>query len=147
VEHKTALAPINPIHSALLNNGKILLVAGSGNCPPSQTGCPAAGHYSAYVYDGVGTFSQNTQITWDMFCNGAALLSNGQVLFAGGTIQYDPFYGAPNASIFNPSNNTFTANTPNMADGRWYPTLATLGNGQVMAFSGLTKTGGINTTV
>src|SRR5438309_2332483 len=28
--------PINPIHSALLNNGKILVIAGSGNCPPSM---------------------------------------------------------------------------------------------------------------
>ena len=32
--------PINPIHVALLNNGKILVVAGSGNCPASQPGCP-----------------------------------------------------------------------------------------------------------
>ena len=28
--------PINPIHTALLANGKILVVAGSGNCPPAQ---------------------------------------------------------------------------------------------------------------
>jgi hypothetical protein len=35
------LAPINPIHAALLPNGKVLIVAGSGNCPPSQSGCPA----------------------------------------------------------------------------------------------------------
>ena len=103
---QTALAPINPVHTALLNNGKILIVAGSGNCPPSQTGCPPAPPtpYSAYVYDPVAqTFTQNTQITWDMFCNGAALLANGQVLFGGGTIQYDPFHGAPNAAIFDPS--------------------------------------------
>jgi hypothetical protein len=33
--------PINPIHVALLHNGKILVVAGSGNCPPSQSGCPS----------------------------------------------------------------------------------------------------------
>src|ERR1700730_2160678 len=31
-----ALMPINPIHSALLSNGKILVVSGSGNFP-SQT--------------------------------------------------------------------------------------------------------------
>ena len=37
----STLMPINPIHAALLNNGKILIVAGSGNCPPSQSGCPA----------------------------------------------------------------------------------------------------------
>src|SRR5882724_3977331 len=33
--------PINPIHSALLKNGKILVIAGSGNCPASQSGCPS----------------------------------------------------------------------------------------------------------
>ena len=26
--------PINPVHAALLSNGKILIVAGSGSCPP-----------------------------------------------------------------------------------------------------------------
>ena len=31
---------INPIHVALMKNGKILVVTGSGNCPPSQSGCP-----------------------------------------------------------------------------------------------------------
>ena len=34
------LMPINPIHAALLSNGKVLVVAGSGNCPPAQSGCP-----------------------------------------------------------------------------------------------------------
>src|SRR5207253_358436 len=33
--------PVNPVHSALLNNGKILVIAGSGNCPPSMSGCPS----------------------------------------------------------------------------------------------------------
>ena len=32
--------PINPIHVVLLNSGKLLVVAGSGNCPPAQSGCP-----------------------------------------------------------------------------------------------------------
>ena len=32
--------PINPIHMALLRNGKILVVAGSGNCPPTRPGAP-----------------------------------------------------------------------------------------------------------
>ncbi len=37
--------PINPIHVALLYNGKILVVAGSGNCPASQPGCPSGSPY------------------------------------------------------------------------------------------------------
>ncbi len=49
--------PINPIHSALMNNGKILVVAGSGNCIPSVSGCPQgppfgpANHSGAVLLD------------------------------------------------------------------------------------------------
>jgi hypothetical protein len=42
----TNLAPINLIHAALLPNGKVLIIAGSGNCPPSQPGCPAGAPYN-----------------------------------------------------------------------------------------------------
>ena len=37
--------PINPIHAALLHTGKILLVSGSGNCPPTLAGCPSGPQY------------------------------------------------------------------------------------------------------
>jgi hypothetical protein len=37
--------PINPIHVALLHNGKILVVAGSGNCPSTLPGCPSGSPY------------------------------------------------------------------------------------------------------
>ena len=67
-------------------------------------------------------------------------------LIDGGTIQYDPFYGQPQVAAFHPASNTFT-NVQNMAHGRWYPTVLTLGNGRVMAFSGLNETGGTNTAV
>src|SRR5438128_3757373 len=30
--------PINPVHAALLHTGKVLIVSGSGNCPPQQAG-------------------------------------------------------------------------------------------------------------
>src|SRR5580704_14595298 len=32
--------PINPVHGILLTTGNVLYIAGSGNCPPGQTGCP-----------------------------------------------------------------------------------------------------------
>jgi hypothetical protein len=32
----TNLASVNPIHAALLPNGKVLIIAGSGNCPPER---------------------------------------------------------------------------------------------------------------
>jgi hypothetical protein len=140
------LLSINPIHTALLPNGKILIIAGSGNCPPSQTGCPTGSPYGpsngsgATLYDpGAKTFT-SFSVSWDMFCNDMVVLPSGSVLIAGGTAQYDPFYGLPNTSIFNPLTNTFS-NVQNMAQGRWYPTMTTLANGQVMTFGGADGSG------
>jgi hypothetical protein len=139
--------PINPIHAALLHNGKILVVAGSGNCPPSQSGCPSGPPYGpsngsgAAIYDPVARTITRLTVTWDMFCNGMVVLPDGRVLIAGGTLQYDPEFGQPKASIFDPATNTFS-DTQNMAHGRWYPSLVTLGDGRVMVFSGLNETNG-----
>lgn len=144
--------PINPVHAALLANGKVLVVAGSGNCPPSQSGCPSGAPYGpanqsgALLLDPVsGSITQFT-LSWDMFCNGMVLLQDGRALVDGGTIQYDPFYGQPTVAAFDPATNTFT-NVQNMAHGRWYPTVLTLGDGRVMVFSGLNETGSTNTAV
>ncbi len=144
--------PINPIHAALLHNGKVLIVAGSGNCPPSQSGCPSGPPYGpsnssgATLWDPVaGTITQFS-VSWDMFCNGMVVLPDGRAFIIGGTIQYDPFYGALTSAVFDPATNTFT-NMQNMAHGRWYPTVTTLGDGRVMSFSGLNETGGTNTAV
>jgi hypothetical protein len=99
--------PVNPIHAVLLNTGKVLVVAGSGNCPPSQSGCPSGPPYGpangsgAIILDPLtGLTLQQFTLSWDMFCNAMVLLQDGRVLIDGGTIQYDPFHGAANASIF-----------------------------------------------
>jgi hypothetical protein len=121
--------PINPVHVALLGNGKVLVVAGSGNCPPSQSGCPSGPPYGpsngsgALLVDPVsGQIISQISLSWDMFCNGMVLLPDGRALIDGGTIQYDPFHGQPQVAIFDPATSTFS-NTQNMAHGRWYPRL------------------------
>src|SRR5216683_401341 len=146
------LMPINPVHVALLGNGKVLIVAGSGNCPPSQSGCPSGQPYGpsnnsgALLWDPTTGAITQFSVSWDMFCNAMALLKDGRALIDGGSIQYDPFYGQPQTAVFDPATNTFT-NVQNMAHGRWYPTVVTLGDGRVMTFSGLNETGGTNTAV
>jgi hypothetical protein len=146
------LMPINPVHAALLANGKVLVVAGSGNCPPSQAGCPSGPPYGpsnnsgALLWDpNAGTISQFS-LSWDMFCNGMVLLQDGRALIDSGTIQYDPFHGQLSVAAFDPATNLFS-NVQSMAHGRWYPTVLTLGDGRVMAFSGLNETGSTNTAV
>src|SRR5438876_8128702 len=51
--------PINPVHVALLANGKILVVAGSGNCPPTSPdlGCPSGPPY--------GPSNNSGALLWD----------------------------------------------------------------------------------
>src|SRR5437764_1336474 len=71
--------------------------------------------------------------------------ADGRALIAGGTSDYT-FTGENRASIFDPKAGTF-AQSQNMRDGRWYGSTLALGDGRIMAMSGLTATGGTSTTV
>src|SRR5438045_260004 len=81
-----------------------------------------------------------------MFCNVMSILPDGRPLINGGTLQYDPFHGALNNSVYDPATNTFT-DVQKMAHGRWYPTTTVLGDGRVLTFSGLDENSNTNTTV
>ena len=132
--------PINPIHMALLRNGKVLVVAGSGN-DELET------NWRAAVLDlQLGQFVVTQGMSWDMFCNGMVTLPDGRVLINGGNLKYEPFWGEPRNAVFDPDTGAFT-DIEDMAHGRWYPTPTVLGDGRVMTFSGLLETGGTNTTV
>src|SRR4029077_5618653 len=143
---------INPIHVALMRNGKILVVTGSGNCPPSQSGCPSGGPYGgsnasgAVVLDPVAKTINQLSVSWDMFCNSMTVLADGRVMVNGGTLAYDPFHGSQRTSLFDPATNLFT-DVQTMAHGRWYPTVTLLSDGRVMTFSGFNETGGTNQAV
>ena len=131
--------PINPVHVAVMNTGEVLIVAGSGN-DPNQT------KFQAAVWNPVSQTFQTQTLAWDMFCNGMVTLPDGRVFINGGNLQYDPFFGERKSAVFDPSTSAFT-DVENMANGRWYPTVTTLGNGRIMTFSGLDDTGATNSTV
>ena len=131
--------PINPVHAALLRNGQVLMVAGSGNLATET-------NFQATVWDPATETFLTQALGWDMFCNGMVTLHDGRVLVNGGNLQYDPFFGEPRNAVFDPATGLFT-DVENMARGRWYPTVTTLGDGRVMTFSGLLEVGGTNTTV
>jgi hypothetical protein len=148
--------PINPIHAALLHTGKILVVSGSGNCPPQQAGCPQGPQYAqgAALLDWSMNSVRTIPSTWDMFCNGMSMMQDGRVLIQGGTKAYGalavvaaqgdiPFLGLPNASIFDPSSESFV-DIAATAHGRWYPTLTELNDGRMMTTSGLNDSDGTN---
>ena len=81
---------INPVHAALLHTGKILVVSGSGNCPPTQAGCPSGPQYpqGAALMDLATNQITTLPIGWDMFCNGMSIMQDGRVLIDGGTKGY-----------------------------------------------------------
>jgi galactose oxidase-like protein/PKD domain-containing protein len=131
--------PINPVHAALLHNGKVLIVSGSGNLPTET-------NWRAAIFD-PGTGSVTTQpVGWDMFCNGMVVLADGRVFVNGGTLQYDPFHGELRSAIYDPSTGKFS-DVQTMAHGRWYPTVTNLSDGTVMTFSGLDENSNTNSTV
>lgn len=133
------LMPINPVHAALLNDGTVLVVSGSGNVESNTD-------FQAAIFDQATGTVATQPVDWDMFCNGMVLLPDGRAFVMGGTLQYDPFHGEYHTSAYDPSTGLFT-DQQRMARGRWYPTGTVLGDGRVMVFSGLSETGGTNTSV
>ena len=139
--------PINPISVTLLPTGKVLIVAGSEN-DAKNSSKQGEESYRAAIWDPTGTDESSIAVqnlTYDVFCSGTAALPDGRSLVVGGTSDYS-FKGENRASIFDPSTGKF-AQSQNMAQGRWYATATTLGDGRVMAMSGLTQTGGTSTTI
>jgi hypothetical protein len=132
--------PINPVHPTVLNNGRVLIVSGSGNVATET-------NFRSTIWDPLaGTFNTRSH-AYDMFCNGMVVLPDGRVLINGGNLAYDPFRGHKKNTVYDPSTDTFTS-IQDMAHGRWYPTPTVLGDGSVMTFSGLNEsTGATNTAV
>lgn len=140
--------PIRAVHATVLKNGKVLLIAGSGNSVENFE----AGVFQASIWDPIaGTFI-TLDIPKDMFCAGHVTLADGRVLIQGGTKSYPStddgadYGGLKDSWIFDPDTNTFTA-TNDANEGHWYPTLVELGNGDVWMAGGLKEdtTGAVNT--
>lgn len=133
------LAPINPVHLALMHNGKILFATGSGNDKTVT-------FFQGGVFDPVADTMTTQPLTWDLFCNGMVVLPDGRPFIMGGTINYNPFQGSNRTTAFDPATGNFV-DLQSMAHGRWYPTSTLLPDGRVMVFSGLSEAGGTNTAV
>jgi Kelch motif len=116
------------VHAALLHTGKVLFFAGSGNDELYTTGLRSV----VWDYEN-GAFRQPFTPV-DFFCAGQAFLPDGRLFVAGGTKDYG-FTGLPDAFLFDPVLEQWIR-VQDMADGRWYPTLVTLGDGRVLAVSG-----------
>jgi hypothetical protein len=148
------------VHAILLQNGKLLIMAGSGNSREEAE----MHHFRSFIYDPVANTSREIPTPEDVFCSGHVQLTNGNVLILGGTKEYPPApkpgefpstkYKGENASwIFNIHKeeyeevksahaSQFHESEPGpLLNGAWYPSATELGNGDVISFGGLNEQG------
>jgi hypothetical protein len=135
--------PIRTIHSTLLRDGRVLLIAGSGNDPALFD----AGSFRSVIWDPGDNSFDDVPTPNDMFCAGHVTLPDGRILVAGGTQTYPGneagatnFEGTDESYIFDPATNEFQASN-SMADAHWYPTMTKLENGDVWSAGGLNASG------
>ncbi|WP_180686427.1 galactose oxidase-like domain-containing protein [Streptomyces gossypiisoli] len=130
--------PVRSMHSVVLHNGKVLLIAGSGNDPEMFE----AGTFTSAVYDPENGTYKVIPTPDDMFCAGHVQLQDGRVLIMSGNKGYPSadgtigYQGYKDSYIFDPATETYIK-TNDMNDGHWYPSATILGNGDVISFGGL----------
>lgn len=146
--------PVKALHTTVLRDGRVLLIAGSGN----DEAAFKAKTFTASIWDPNTAAFTTIQTPEDMFCAGHVTLADGRVLIQGGTKDYTVLTGGPAADgsgtyaglkssyIFDPATNAFTP-AGDTQTGHWYPTLTKLGNGDVWMAGGINENreGTVNT--
>jgi hypothetical protein len=117
---------------------------------PNTGGTPNAGVGQEYL-PGVPHNNDRTDNDGDLFCSDQVHLADGRVLNVGGTGYYlepgvpgvpygvSELEGLKASRIFDTATHTWRAAKGHMTYGRWYPSLVTLPNGNVLVASGVTK--------
>jgi hypothetical protein len=141
-------SPVRSVHSVVLYNGDVLLIAGSGNDPSEF----AAGTFESALYNPTkGTFKV-IPTPDDFFCAGHVQLSNGNVLILGGNKAYPNvktgagYEGLASSYVFDPVTEKYIK-TNGLNQGHWYPSATELGNGDILAYGGLDQTSAGSTTI
>ncbi len=110
--------PAVAIHATLLPDGRV--ATWSANDMP-------------YVWSPSTNSFQMIESPSHVFCSGHALLEDGRLLVSGGHISND--HGLPDTNFFDWRTSRWTKG-PKMRAGRWYPTVTTLANGDVLSIAG-----------
>ena len=124
--------PLVAVHAVLLANGQVLMWDGA-----AQGG-------AAFVWNPATGVLTSVPPPSNIFCAGQCRLEDGRVLVAGGHIAN--FIGLPDANMFDPTTRTWQS-LPQMAYGRWYPTVIVLPDGRALVMSGDTTCAGCTADV
>ena len=130
--------PVVGVHVALLPNGKVLAYDSIGD--NATESYPLQNTTRATVWDPV-TGSQtpvNLNLGYNIFCSGLAHLIDGRMFIAGGNLDQQ-LNGIVQTTLFDPVSNVWSRG-PDMAAGRWYPTVTALNNGEMLITSGRVNT-------
>lgn len=135
-------------------NDESRLLSLSGSPAWTKPGTPDGGAHQTEHPDDLplGPFSAQhyPYNNGSLFCSDQVLLANGDVLVTGGTDYYQEPYlpvvdkgvveleGVRNSRVFDSAAGAWRAG-PSMHYGRWYPSLVTLPDGQVLVASGVAK--------
>jgi hypothetical protein len=126
--------PVVGVHVALLPNGKVLAYDSIGDNATETY--PVQEHTRATVWD-PATGAQtpvDVDTGFNIFCSGLSHLADGRMFFAGGN-KDQQLDGIGQTHLFDPVTNLWSLG-PNMAAGRWYPTVTPLSNGEMLITSG-----------
>jgi hypothetical protein len=126
--------PVVGIHVSLLPDGRVLAWDSVGDRATETF--PVHDFTRATVYDPVtGTHTPATVNTgYNVFCAGFAHLADGTVFLAGGNKDAQ-LNGIVQTHLFNPASSAWSLG-PNMAAGRWYPSVTPLTNGEMLITEG-----------
>lgn len=130
--------PVVGINLALLPNGKVLAYDSIGDHATETY--PVQDHTRATVWDpATGTqTSVDLNLGYNIFCSGLAHLVDGRIFIAGGNLDQQ-LDGIVQTTLFDAATNLWSQG-PNMAAGRWYPTVTPLNNGEMLITSGRVNT-------
>jgi hypothetical protein len=129
------------IHGYWLPDGRLLAMAGSANDAANF----AAGTFRSFICDGLVTSCHEIVTPVDMFCSGGIVRPNGDVLIAGGTMQYGVWKGAKYLYRLARGSNTLQKLTA-LQVGRWYPDVVELIDGRTLIVGGIDHNGHLSDT-
>ncbi len=135
--------PVVGVHVALLSNGKVLAYDSIGDNATETY--PVQDHTRATVWDPATGIQTPVWVDtgFNIFCSGLAHLVDGRIFVAGGN-KDQQLNGIVQTHLFDLATYQWSLG-PNMAAGRWYPSVTPLNNGEMLITSGRVNTPEIRT--
>ena len=134
--------PVVGVHVALLSDGKVLAYDSIGDTATENY--PVHDHTRATVWDPATGIQTPVNVeNFNVFCSGLAHLLDGRLFLAGGNKDAQ-LNGIVQTHIFDPAGYSWSLG-PNMAAGRWYPSVTPLHNGEMLITSGRVNTPEVRT--